>query len=498
MSLIQVNNLSFSYEGTYEDVFKNISFNIDSDWKLGLISRNGRGKTTLLKLMAGRYKYQGSIISNLKFDYFPFEIKDAGKNTMDVVEDIKGEIELWRLVREINQLDLDEEMLYRPFESLSMGERTKIMLTLLFIEDNNFLLIDEPTNHLDIEGRYVVSRYLNSKKGFILVSHDQNVLDNCIDHVLSINKSDITVTKGDFTTWEENKMRQDNFEIAQNEKLKKEIHRLEASAAQMAGWSDKIEASKIGEHSADRGRIGHLAAKMMRHSISVRTRRERAIEEKEKLLKNIERADDLKIHSLPYHSRYLIRINNLSISYDDNKVFDNLSMDIMQGDRAALVGRNGCGKTSLIKLILGEPIEYTGEVSVGSNLIISTVSQDTSHLKGDLKSYAVQNKIDESLFKTILRKFVYSRSMFDNDIQSFSEGQKKQLLLAKSLSQQAHIYIWDEPLNYIDILSRKQIENLILDFCPTMLFVEHDTFFVNTISNKIIEIESQKSDRNLS
>jgi len=227
---------------------------------------------------------------------------------------------------------------------------------------------------------------------------------------------------------------------------------------------------------------------MMRHSIAVQTRRQRAIEEKEKLLKNIDKADDLKIHSLDYHSRYLIRINNLSISYDEKNVFDNLSLDIMQGERVALVGRNGCGKTSLIKLILGEDIPYTGEISVGSGLIISTVSQDTSHLKGDLKRYAIENKIDESLFKAILRKFGYSRSMFDKDISSYSEGQKKQVLLAKSLSQQAHIYIWDEPLNYIDILSRKQIENLIMEFCPTMLFVEHDTFFVNAISNKIIEI----------
>ncbi|MBN2880409.1 MAG: ABC-F type ribosomal protection protein [Clostridia bacterium] len=488
MSLIQVNNLSFSYEGTYEDVFREVSFNIDSDWKLGLISRNGRGKTTLLKLMSGRYDYQGSILSNLKVDYFPFDIKDVSMNTIDAVESIKGEIELWRLIKEMHQLELNEEMLYRPFKSLSMGERTKIMLAMLFIEDNNFLLIDEPTNHLDIEGRYVVSRYLNSKKGFILVSHDQNVLDNCIDHVLSINRSDITVTKGDFTTWEENKLRQDNYEIAQNDKLKKEIRRLETSAAQMSGWSDKIESTKIGTHSADRGYIGMLSAKMMRHSIAVQSRRQRAIEEKEKLLKNIEKADDLKIHSLDYHSRYLVRINNLSISYDGKNVFDNLSMDILQGERVALVGRNGCGKTSLIKLILGADISYTGEISVGSNLIISTVSQDTSYLKGDLKRFAIENKIDESLFKAILRKFGYSRSMFDKDISSYSEGQKKQVLLAKSLSQQAHIYIWDEPLNYIDILSRKQIENLIMEFCPTMLFVEHDTFFVNMVASKVVEI----------
>ena len=489
MSQIQINNLSFSYDGTYEDVFKNVSFNIDSSWKLGLISRNGRGKTTLLKLMMDKYNYQGKIYSKLKFDYFPFEIKDSSKTTIEVIADLKSDYEYWRLVKELNQLNLSEDLLYHDFLSLSMGERTKVMLALLFIEDNNFLLIDEPTNHLDLEGRYIVSQYLNLKKGFILVSHDQNFLDNCIDHVLSINKSDITVTKGDFSTWQENKLRQDNFELAQNDKLKKDIKRLEASAMQTASWSDKVEATKIGTHSGDRGHIGHLAAKMMKRSGAIQARQLRAAEEKSKLLKNIERADDLKISPLDYHSHYLIRISDLSINYNGKIVFEDLSMDIKPGDRVALMGRNGCGKTSLIKLILGEDIASTGNITVGSNLIISTVSQDTSYLKGDLKDYVRENDIDESLFKTILRKFGYSRSMFDKDIANYSEGQKKQVLLAKSLSQRAHIYIWDEPLNYIDILSRKQIEGLIMEFRPTMLFVEHDSFFVNTIATEFIEIK---------
>jgi len=488
MSVIQINNLSFSYDGTYEDVFKNVSFNIDSDWKLGLISRNGRGKTTLLKLLMGKYEHQGKVYSKLKFDYFPFDIKDSSKSTIEVINELKLNYEYWRLVKEIKLLNLDENLLYQDFKSLSMGERTKVMLALLFIEDNNFLLIDEPTNHLDAAGRQIVSRYLNTKKGFILVSHDQSFLDNCIDHVLSINKVDITVTKGNFSTWQENKMHQDNFELAQNDKLKKEIKRLEEAAMQTAKWSDNVEATRIGTHPGDRGRIGHLAAKMMKRSLNIQARRLRAVDEKSKLLKNIDRADDLKIGCTKYHSQFLIRINDLSINYGDRTIFQNLSLDIENGDRVALMGANGCGKTSLIKLILGENINYSGNIKVGSNLLISTVSQDTSYLKGNLKDYARYEGIDESLFKTILRKFGYTRSMFDKDIKNYSEGQKKQVLLAKSLSQKANIYIWDEPLNYIDILSRKQIEGLIAEYCPTMLFVEHDIVFVGKISTKIVEM----------
>ena len=488
LSTIQINNLSFSYEGTYDELFNNISFNLDSTWKLGLISRNGRGKTTLLNLMMGKYDYQGGIHSKLKFDYFPFDIKDENKTAIEVVNDIKHDYEYWRLVKEITQLNLNEDLLYQDFTSLSMGERTKIMLALLFIEDNNFLLIDEPTNHLDAAGRQIVSRYLNSKQGFILVSHDQSFLDNCIDHVLSINKSDIAISKGNFSTWQQNKTRQDNYEIAQNDKLKKEIKRLEIAAMRTAGWSDKLNDSRIGTHPGDRGHVGHMAAKMMKRSLAIRARRVRAVEEKEKLLKNIDKADDLKIGCQKYHSRFLIRAKDLSISYDGKTIFANLSFDVENGDRVALMGSNGCGKTSLIKLILGESINYTGQMNVGSNLKISTVSQDTSHLHGNLKDYARYEGIDESLFKTILRKFGYSRSMFDKNIMNYSEGQKKQVLLAKSLSQHANIYIWDEPLNYIDILSRKQIEGLIREYCPTMLFVEHDIYFVGSTATKIIEM----------
>ncbi|MEX1378282.1 MAG: ribosomal protection-like ABC-F family protein [Eubacteriales bacterium] len=486
--MISINNLSFSYEGTYENVFTNVSFNIDSSWKLGLVSRNGRGKTTLLKLMMGRHEYTGTIYSRLKFDYFPFHIHDTERTTIDVVESIKPNYEYWRLAKEINLLQLTEDLLYQPFSSLSMGERTKVMLALLFIEDNNFLLIDEPTNHLDVLGRQVVSQYLKGKQGFILVSHDQSFLDNCIDHVLSINKNDITITKGSYSVWQQNKERQDNFELAQNQKLQKEIKRLELSARQSANWSDKVEATRIGDHPADRGHVGAQSAKMMKRSLVAQARKERAIEEKSQLLKNIERADDLKIACTRYHSQYLVRINDLSISYGEKKVFENLSLDILNGDRVALLGKNGCGKTSLIKLILGEDISHSGHISVGSGLKISTVSQDTSHLYGDLTEYAASQGIDQSLFKTILRKFGYPRSMFEKPMQSYSEGQKKQVLLAKSLSQQAHIYVWDEPLNYIDILSRRQIEGLILEHAPTMLFVEHDRVFVEKIATKVIDM----------
>ena len=147
--MIRITNLTFGYDGSYENVFDNVSFTIDSDWKLGLIGRNGKGKTTLLKLLMGKYEYNGSIVSNEEFDYFPFENTDNEKTAYDIAEEHSPDIEQWKLDYEISQLDMDQEVLTRPFKTLSKGEQTKVLLAILFLRENNFLLIDEPTSHLD-------------------------------------------------------------------------------------------------------------------------------------------------------------------------------------------------------------------------------------------------------------------------------------------------------------------------------------------------------------
>lgn len=135
-----------------------------------------------------------------------------------------------------------------------------------------------------------------------------------------------------------------------------------------------------------------------------------------------------------------------------------------------------------------EDIDFTGTLTKDNQLIISYVSQDTSNLQGNLTDYARDNGIDESLFKSILRKLDFSRIQFDKDISTYSGGQKKKVLIAKSLSEKAHLYIWDEPLNFIDVISRMQIEELLLEYTPTLVFVEHDREFCNNVATKIVEL----------
>ena len=492
MSLISINNLTFGYEGSLNNIFESVTLNIDTDWKLGIIGRNGKGKTTFLKLLLGDYEYQGKITKNIEVDYFPFEVKNKEQMAIEVVYEIAPNREDWEIIKEINLLNSETEILYRKFSQLSGGEQVKVLLISLFLKGNNFLLIDEPTNHIDRQTRDNVAEYLKKKKGFILVSHDRNFLDEVVDHIISINNTNIDIQKGNFSSWQENKERQEHFEITQNDKLIKDINRLEIASKNTATWSSQIEKTKYktnnSESTIDRGYVGHQSAKMMKRSKVIEKRIEKAIDEKSSLLNNIDRNDDLKIVPLESRKNPLIVASNFQIKYNDKVIFEKASFEIKNKERVAIIGNNGVGKSSILKLMIGNKIEYNGMMKVNNDIKISYVSQNTDYLKGSLKEFAKENKIDESIFKSMLFKMGVSSVEFDRDIKGMSEGQKKKVIIAKSFSEPAELYVWDEPLNYIDILTRMQIEKAILKYQPTIVFVEHDEKFVKNIATKVINL----------
>ena len=166
MAQINVSNLTFGYEGSYDTIFENVSFSIDTSWKLGFVGRNGKGKTTFLQLLLGKYEYQGAITRSVVFDYFPYPVKqkDLERTAAELMEDWKAGVESWRVLCELEKVDMDAELLYRPFGTLSFGERTRVMLAVLFSGENDFLLIDEPTNHLDQDAREIIKNIWRQKR----------------------------------------------------------------------------------------------------------------------------------------------------------------------------------------------------------------------------------------------------------------------------------------------------------------------------------------------
>lgn len=487
MSLIRVVHLTFAYEGAYQNIFEDISFDIDSDWKLGLTGRNGRGKTTLLRLLNGELEYQGRIETTVGCDYFPFQLPDPERETISLLSSLVPEAAQWQLERELQLLHIEESAFTRPFRSLSAGEQTKSLLAVMFLRQNRFLLLDEPTNHLDLPARRLVGEYLRGKRGFLLVSHDRDFLDSCVDHIMNLHKTKIDIQRGNFSTWWENVQRRETAERTADERLRREIKHLTEEARRTAAWADKVEKSKFGNRDGsgvkpDKGYIGAKSAKMMKRSLNAQARRERAVAEKQELLQDVERADALFLRPLKHHASLLVEARNLAIHYSDQRALGPFDFSLQQGQRLALLGANGSGKSSLLKLVLGQQIPYSGQLRLAGGLIISYLPQRSDFLRGSLREYVRDQGLDERLCLTLLRKLDFSREHFQADMAELSAGQQKKLLLAASLMKPAHLYLWDEPLNYIDVLSRMQIEEVIIKYAPTLLIVEHDAAFIRRVA----------------
>ncbi len=523
MAVIQVKNLHFSYEGAAEPVFSGLSFNMDSAWRLGLIGRNGRGKTTLLRLLAGEIRGQGEILSAVPFDLFPFSVSmeeparealidalapftrwegemealsrsttpEAGFAYADVerqYSDAGGYAVRELLARETSLLGIPSCELSRPLRSFSPGEQARLLLATLFLRPGRFLLIDEPTNHLDAPGRALMAEYLRRKSGFLVVSHDRDFLDAVCDHILALEKKGARVTGGNYSAWRENKRHEDENERAQRDKLERDIARLRASSREKAAWSDKAEAAKIGGPPVDRGYIGHKAAKVMKRAKAIQNRVDEQLEEKESLLKNLEYTAEVRAEPLVHPSRVLIRLDKAGFSYGNRVLFDNLDATVGHGDRLAVTGPNGAGKTTLLRILEGTLDPTAGRVWRAPGLIVSTLPQTSGQMSGTPRDIALAHGLDLSRFFMLLRKFDMPQVSFDRDAAAFSLGQKKKLLLALSLAAPAHLYLWDEPLNDVDPESREQLEDMLKATRAAFVFVEHERIFVDSAATGEIRL----------
>ncbi len=521
MSSISINNISYFHKSPYRQIFSDLTVNIDYSWKTGLIGNNGIGKTTLLSLITGKLKPdKGSVASTRMSELFSGSSRMPDKNCIDTVRALTGfadteqrmaallsenndeSIQQYSLLheeytrrggyqfkasfyKELSNMGLSDEFAYRPFNTLSGGEQTKILVLALFIKKGTYALIDEPANHLDMFGRKKLADYLNQKEGFLLISHDRYLLDACTDHIVMLNSSSAQTVKGNYTVWKNAYEADLAFRERTNENLMREIKNLKRAAKERREWSDDVE--KTINAAKDRGYVSARSREQMQRALSIEKRISRMIEEKEQLKFSIKKKRDLQIQKSRTNST-LLSVENAGFSIGGKTVFNDIHISIEKGEIKAVIGPNGCGKTSLLNIITGVSAPDSGIVFHRPGIRMSVVRQFPEQKKGNVEDYLCRKNADIRKFTYIMNYLGYSGNILDKELSKLSDGERKKIDIALSLSDEADLYLWDEPLNFLDIETREKIEKMLLENKPAMLISEHDRRFVENIAEDIIEM----------
>lgn len=535
MPSITLRHLDFSYDSPYAEVFKDLSLLVDSGWRTGLVGRNGQGKSTLLRLIAGQLSpLAGELDVPIRTRYFPLTV-DVRLATRDAVKDAIAPFRAWEaemstllaagddesvarfgelheqftarggyaveaaIEAEFSEMQLAPELLDRPLATLSGGEQTRALIVSLFVDGGAFPLIDEPTNHLDLEGRQLLLEYLARKPGFLLVSHDRHFLDGAVDHIVSMNKSDIRVNRGNFSQWRRHMDEELLHEQRTRENIEREVKQLARAARARRRGADAREKEKRannphkgGAAMKDTGFIGHRAAKQMKKAITIERRIDDQLKEKRGLLKNKEKERALKIETRGGRRARLLTVQNVSLGYGGTRLVKNVSFPVSPGDRIAVLGPNGCGKTTLLNAICGEADCLEGFIHKPGHVRISRAYQQPRWGAGSLRERIESADIDETRFRQLMGVFGIPGDVFERDLATFSQGQLKKVDLCRSMMHEADLLLWDEPLNYVDLYSRTQIEAALLDYRPTLVFIEHDRAFVDNVATEIVSLRPNR------
>lgn len=519
-----INNLVKYYSAN--KIFENISFEVHSRDRLGLIGQNGCGKTSLLKILMGMEEYQGGNLSfrkDIKIGYLdqifkcdnnttvldilqsPFEemrllinkIKEVEKELKNLSGDsLENQMNKYGLMMEefdrnggylvetnINKictgLNIPDSFRDLPFERLSGGEKTRVLLGKLLLEEPDLLLLDEPTNHLDIKSIEWLEEFLKEYKGsVVMVSHDRSFLEKVATRVIEMDSTGANIYEGNYS-----------FYLIEKEK------RFDLAYRAYLSNQRKIESM---ERQIERYRIWGA----MRDSEKM-YRRAKELEKRLDKVDLIDKPKDgnakikLNTSAIQRSGKIVLDIEDLSKSFGDKKLFSNLTFTLFYKDRLCIMGDNGSGKTSLLKLILGEDKSFEGKIKHGSNITIGYLPQNVVFEDEELtilEYFASKHRLSNSDSRKELAKMLFIRDDVFKKIKSLSGGEKSRLRLASLIYDKVNLLILDEPTNHLDIDSREVLEDTLADYNGTILFVSHDRYFVEKLANKMLIFENFKVD----
>lgn len=458
-------------------LFSQIDFKLSGNKKIGLVGRNGCGKSTLLKMIVGEEEITEGNISKTgeSIGYIPQEFSFPDEMVGIYLEEkLDDNWSYYKIDKLASQLEFTNFDPYQNLNTLSEGQKMKVKLIELMLQDPTTLLIDEPTNHLDIEGIEWFEKYVERLQiPVLMISHDRQFLNNVVDEIWEIERDSLIKYVGNYDNYKEEK-----FKLI--EKWNEEFKMQERKRAQLEKLLENVRKIGAGHHrsraiSAAKTRIARLDK-----------------DKKEKYEKKVMK--DIKIETEVHKSKLMLRVEDLSMSYGETKVFDNMNLEIRGGEKIWLFGPNGAGKTTLVKVIMGLQKPTKGEVKVGDNIKIGYYSQ--VQMKDDCK----RSIREEFILRTncfygsaggYLSKFLFSKDDMElKSIKQLSPGERARFEFAIFSYKDYDMLILDEPDNHLDIEAKEVLEESLKQYRGTILLISHDRYFVsNSGINKVLNLK---------
>ena len=525
MNVLNVSNLAKSYPN--KEIFSGLSFNLEKGDKAGLVGLNGAGKSTLFNILTGRLRpddgkifipqdvkvgYLEQILSldsdmtiydyclsvfegliKLEADIRDLEKKMSTETNPDklaaIMDEYTRKSETYHnkngyaieseLEGTLSAMGFAKSDFNKKISDLSGGQKARVELAGLLLEKPDLLLLDEPTNHLDIKAINFLETFIKNYKGTaIIISHDRYFLDATVNRMMVLENGRLSSYNGNYTTFMTQRKKDMEVRIHQYKSQQKEIERQE----------EIID------------RLKNLGGSKRKRGISQSRSRQKLLDKMERIDKPIELSDTMSLKFTPriQSGMDVLKVEDLRMSFDGEEIFKNISFDIYRNERAAIIGDNGVGKTTLFKIVLGELFQDGGKAKMGESVNVGYFDQEQ-------KSLNIENTIFDEIRETFpmltnfeirsyLAKFMFYDTDVFREISELSGGERARISLLKLMISDCNFILMDEPTNHLDIDSKEILEDAILDFEGTLLIISHDRYFLNKIASKILDMKSDRMD----